>query len=129
MNNIVLKNFGFSQWRHQLYSRDSGPSSSPSTSSRFDGFYYKTYNHTSRLNNKPKRRLVERRAHSTVNLDTEALESARNHFRKGRCVNATNDDNKEEKIFLSSKIDNLAKKLFHHVTIAKSTKPQHDNYR
>lgn len=78
---------------------------------------------------KKKRRAVGRRTQSAIELDTEAMVSAQNLFRKGTSASTEEDESDEEKFILSSKIDNLAKILFNRVSIARGSKEHSEMYR
>ncbi|XP_026672377.1 slowpoke-binding protein isoform X3 [Ceratina calcarata] len=67
-----------------------------------------------------KRRAVNRRTQSAIELDSEAVISARGTLRRGRSASIEDDDSDEEKSYqLSNKIDNLAKILFSRVSAAR----------
>lgn len=68
-----------------------------------------------------KRRAVTRRAQSAIELDTEAMISARGSLRRGRSGSIEEDDSEEEKGYqLTNKLDSLAKILFNRVTVARN---------
>ncbi|XP_015517643.2 slowpoke-binding protein isoform X4 [Neodiprion pinetum] len=69
-----------------------------------------------------KRRQVTRRAQSAIELDTEAMLSARGVLdRRGRSASIEDDESEEEKGYqLTNKIDSLAKILFNRVTAARN---------
>ncbi|XP_006611915.1 slowpoke-binding protein isoform X4 [Apis dorsata] len=73
-----------------------------------------------------KRRAINRRTQSAIELDSEAIVSARSTFstfRRGRSANIEDEDSDEEKSYqFTNKIDNLAKILFSRVSAARSCK-------
>lgn len=70
-----------------------------------------------------RRRAVNRRTQSAIELDSEAIVSARGTLRRGRSASIEDDDSEEEKGYqLSNKIDNLAKILFNRVSAARGCK-------
>ncbi|XP_043521728.1 slowpoke-binding protein isoform X3 [Frieseomelitta varia] len=70
-----------------------------------------------------KRRAVNRRTQSAIELDSEAIVSARGTLRRGRSASIEDEDSDEEKSYqLTNKIDNLAKILFSRVSAARGCK-------
>ncbi|CAK9821723.1 Slowpoke-binding protein [Anthophora retusa] len=71
-----------------------------------------------------KRRAVNRRTQSAIELDSEAIVSARGTLRRGRSASIEDEDSDEEKSSyqLTNKIDNLAKILFSRVSAARGCK-------
>lgn len=70
-----------------------------------------------------KRRAVNRRTQSAIELDSEAMVSARGALRRGRSASIEDEESEEEKGYqLSNKIDNLAKILFSRVSAARGCK-------
>nr|XP_034194374.1 slowpoke-binding protein isoform X4 [Osmia lignaria] len=70
-----------------------------------------------------KRRAVNRRTQSAIELDSEAIVSARGALRRGRSASIEDEDSDEEKSYqLTNKIDNLAKILFNRVSAARGCK-------
>ncbi|CAL7948049.1 unnamed protein product [Xylocopa violacea] len=70
-----------------------------------------------------KRRVVNRRTQSAIELDSEAIVSARGTLRRGRSASIEDEDSDEEKSYqLTNKIDNLAKILFSRVSAARGCK-------
>ncbi|XP_078044584.1 slowpoke binding protein isoform X1 [Augochlora pura] len=70
-----------------------------------------------------KRRAVNRRTQSAIELDSEAMVSARGTLRRGRSASIEDEDSDEEKGYqLTTKIDNLAKILFSRVSAARGCK-------
>ncbi|XP_017789383.1 PREDICTED: LOW QUALITY PROTEIN: slowpoke-binding protein [Habropoda laboriosa] len=71
-----------------------------------------------------KRRAVNRRTQSAIELDSEAIVSARGTLRRGRSTSIEDEDSDEEKSSyqLTNKIDNLAKILFSRVSAARGCK-------
>lgn len=79
-----------------------------------------------------KRRAINRRTQSAIELDSEAIVSARSTFstfRRGRSANIEDEDSDEEKSYqFTNKIDNLAKILFSRVSAARSCKDSDVRY-
>ncbi|XP_066585215.1 slowpoke-binding protein [Prorops nasuta] len=74
-----------------------------------------------------KRRAVNRRTQSAIELDSEAIVSARSILRRGRSASIEDDDSEEEKRYqLTNKIDNLAKVLFNRLSAARGCKDQNE---
>ncbi|XP_076675002.1 slowpoke binding protein isoform X4 [Andrena cerasifolii] len=70
-----------------------------------------------------KRRAVNRRTQSAIELDSEAIVSARGALRRGRSASIEDEESDEEKGYqLTNKIDNLAKILFSRVSAARGYK-------
>nr|XP_031848400.1 slowpoke-binding protein isoform X4 [Nomia melanderi] len=70
-----------------------------------------------------KRRAVNRRTQSAIELDSEAIVSARGTLRRGRSASIEDEESDEEKGYqLTNKIDNLAKILFSRVSAARGCK-------
>ncbi|XP_061929199.1 slowpoke-binding protein isoform X3 [Apis cerana] len=70
-----------------------------------------------------KRRAINRRTQSAIELDSEAIISARSTLRRRRSASIEDEDSDEEKSYqLTNKIDNLAKILFNRVSAARSYK-------
>ncbi|KZC07844.1 Slowpoke-binding protein [Dufourea novaeangliae] len=70
-----------------------------------------------------KRRAVNRRTQSAIELDSEAMVSARGTLRRGRSASIEDEDSDDEKGYqLTNKIDNLAKILFNRVSAARGCK-------
>ncbi|XP_043254473.1 slowpoke binding protein isoform X1 [Colletes latitarsis] len=70
-----------------------------------------------------KRRAVNRRTQSAIELDSEAIVSARGTLRRGRSASIEDEDSDDEKGYqLTNKIDNLAKILFSRVSAARGCK-------
>ena len=77
-----------------------------------------------------KRRAVNRRTQSAIELDSEAIVSARGTLRRGRSASIEDEDSDEEKSYqLTNKIDNLAKILFSRVSAARGCKDPDVRYR
>lgn len=76
-----------------------------------------------------KRRAINRRTQSAIELDSEAIVSARSTLRRGRSASIEDEDSDEEKNYqLTNKIDNLAKILFSRVSAARSCKDSDTRY-
>lgn len=79
-----------------------------------------------------KRRAINRRTQSAIELDSEAIVSARSTFstfRRGRSANIEDEDSDEEKSYqFTNKIDNLAKILFSRVSAARNCKDSDVRY-
>ena len=74
-----------------------------------------------RPKSRKKRRAVNRRTQSAIELDSEAMTSAREVLRRGRSASIEEDDSEEEKGYqLTNKIDSLAKILFNRVSAARA---------
>lgn len=74
-----------------------------------------------------KRRAVNRRTQSAIELDSEAMVSARGVLRRGRSASIEDDESEEEKGYqLTNKIDNLAKILFSRVSAARGCRDQNE---
>ncbi|KAG7197781.1 hypothetical protein KM043_001597 [Ampulex compressa] len=70
-----------------------------------------------------KRRAVNRRTQSAIELDSDAILSARDTLRRGRSASIEDNDSDEDRGYqLSNKIDNLAKILFNRVSAARGCK-------
>ncbi|XP_076232078.1 slowpoke binding protein isoform X4 [Calliopsis andreniformis] len=70
-----------------------------------------------------KRRAINRRTQSAIELDSEAIVSARGTLRRGRSASIEDEDSDEDKGYqLTNKIDNLAKILFSRVSAARACK-------
>lgn len=76
-----------------------------------------------------KRRAINRRTQSAIELDSEAIVSARSTLRRRRSASIKDEDSDEEKSYqLTNKIDNLAKILFNRVSAARSYKDSDVRY-
>lgn len=74
-----------------------------------------------------KRRAVNRRTQSAIELDSEAIVSARGVLRRGRSASIEDEESEEEKGYqLTNKIDNLAKILFSRVSAARGCRDQNE---
>ncbi|XP_012283802.1 slowpoke-binding protein isoform X2 [Orussus abietinus] len=80
-----------------------------------------------RPGNRRRRRPVSRRTQSAIELDSEAIVTARGVLRRGRSASIEDDDSDEERGYqLTNKIDNLAKILFNRVSAARGCRDQND---
>ncbi|XP_015596851.1 slowpoke-binding protein isoform X2 [Cephus cinctus] len=81
-----------------------------------------------RPKNRRKRRSVNRRTQSAIELDSDAMITARDVLRRGRSASIEDEESEEERsgYQLSNKIDNLAKILFNRVSAARGCREQHE---
>ncbi|XP_015177663.1 PREDICTED: slowpoke-binding protein isoform X1 [Polistes dominula] len=104
-----------------LNKKDEGESHRESDVTGHDRFWQE------RPRTRRKRRAVNRRTQSAIELDSEAMVSARGVLRRGRSASIEDDESEEEKGYqLTNKIDNLAKILFNRVSAARGCRDQNE---
>lgn len=76
-----------------------------------------------------KRRTFSRRTQSAIELDTEAMTTARAILRRGRSASIEDEESEDDKgSQLTNKIDSLAKILFNRVSVAKACRENETRY-